>query len=305
MNYSGFGAWCAAYAFLNTVENPVVRAETYELLSGVPFGLKHCNNDPFRILTPLYEPCLMVETAAGRLGYSAHISRYGDSAEMVGYINSLPMKTRVLVGPVDMGCLLHLPQNLYYCGQSHYISIEVCNTGVFVIIDSEGVLTYKYDTGSLCEAMSIERIPDANGKINVWRFEKTNRNLDKKYYRRVVIKTAAANLHYAEDTEQGSKAILKCAKLIQYDGVKKWALRLCYELNYLVQRKILLLNFLSEVESDKNIIQTVERQVDALCEIRHSMMTDLIIDWGLFARAADLEGRLTNLMLRFSDMEAD
>jgi len=126
MHYNGFGAWCAAYAFLNTTQLIGKDPEIYELLSGVPFGIKHRENDSFGMLTPFTEPCFRVEATAEMLGYKATRFQFNDIVDAVTYLAKSD-GMRFMVGPVDMGYLLHLPQNLYYAGQSHYIAIAVRN----------------------------------------------------------------------------------------------------------------------------------------------------------------------------------
>jgi len=292
LNYSGFGAWCASYAFLNTVKCSAISPETYELLSGVPFGLKHRKDDPFRILTPLDEPCLRVEATSKILGYISQTHRFKDSFEAVRFFLNLPVNTRVMVGPIDMGFLTHLPLNLYYCGQSHYISLEKCEDNSIIVIDSEGTMNYKYSKDSLYEVLNITSVPDANGIINIWQFWKSDSSLVKHDLEYVIIDIAAENLRRAETAGQGSQAILACAELVKNDDIKKWALKLCYELNYIIQRKYLLSNQLLEQGADSQI-NIVKRQLDILCIIRKSAMNETKIDFDLFKRLADYERELT------------
>jgi hypothetical protein len=292
MNYNGFGEWCAAYAFLNTVKCSTISPETYELLSGVPFGLKHCKGDSFRILTPLDEPCLRVEATSEMLGYASQTHRFKDSLEAVRCVLALPFNTRVMIGPIDMGFLTHLPQNLYYSGQSHYISVEKCKDNSLVVIDSEGALCCKYSDDSLHKVLDITCIPDANAAINIWRFEKLDSSLAKNDFRYVIIDIAARNLQRAEAVGQGSQAMLACANLLGNGDMKKWALKFCYELNYIIQRKYLLSNQLLEQGADSQI-SVVKQQLDILCIIRKSAMYETKIDLDLFKRLADYERELT------------
>jgi hypothetical protein len=292
MNYNGFGALCAAYAFLNTVKCSTIDPELYELLSGVPFGLKHLKGDPFRILTPLDEPYLRVEATSGMLGYMSQIHQFKDSLEAVHYILALPVNACAMIGPIDMGFLTHLPLNLFYCGRSHYISVEKCENNSIAVIDSEGVLMYKYDNDSLCKILSVISIPNTNGKINIWQFENFNSSLARRDFEHVIIDIAAKNLQRAEAVGQGSQAILTCANLLENDDIKKWALKLCHELNYLIQRKHLLLNQLLKQGADSQI-SIVNQQLDILCVIRKSAMYETRTDYDLFKRLADYERELT------------
>jgi hypothetical protein len=292
MNYNGFGAFCAAYAFLNTVKSSTISPEIYELLSGIPFGLKHREGDPFRILTPLDEPCLRVGATSGMLGYTSQIHQFQDSLEAVRYILALPVNACAMIGPIDMGFLTYLPLNLYYCGRSHYISVEKYEDNGIAVIDSEGALIYKYGNDSLSKILSVISIPNTNGKINIWQFENSDSSLAKRDFGHIIIDIAAKNLQRAETVGQGSQAILTCANLLENDDIKKWALKLCYELNYLIQRKHLLINQLLKQGADSQI-SIVNQQLDILCVIRKSAMYETRADYDLFKRLADYERELT------------
>jgi len=292
MNYNGFGVFCAAYAFLNTVKSSTISPEMYELLSGVPFGLKHYKGDLYRVLEPLDEPCSRVEATSGMLGYMSQTHQFQDSLKAVRYILTLPDNMRVMIGPIDMGFLTHLPLQNYYKRQSHYISVEKCEDDSIVVIDSEGTLRYKYGNDSLHEVLNISSIPDANGIINIWQFKKLDSSLPKNDFRYAIIEIAAQNLQRAEAIGQGSQAILACADLLENDSMKKLALKICYEVNYLIQRKYLLSNQLLE-QSATIQINIVRQQLDILYIIRKAMMYKTEIDLDLFKRLAEYERELT------------
>ena len=85
--YCGFGAWCAAYAFLNTTQCHRVTPELYELLSGVPFGVAFHMRCPSRILVPFAEPYNEVETVAKVLGYKTTARKYDDISSVVDFLS--------------------------------------------------------------------------------------------------------------------------------------------------------------------------------------------------------------------------
>jgi len=292
MKYNGFGVLCAAYAFLNTVKSSAISPEMYELLSGVPFGLRHCKGDLYRVLEPLNEPCSRVEVTSGMLGYISQTHQFQDSLKAVHYILTLPVNMRVMIGPVDMGFLKHIPLQNYYKRQSHYFSVEKCEDNNIVVIDSEGTLSYKYGNDTLHEILNITSIPDSNGIINVWQFKKLESSLPKKNFNYAIIEIAAQNLQRAEAIGQGSQAILACADLLENENIKKWALKMCYEVNYLIQRKYLLSNQLLEhgANIQNNIIK---QQLDILYIIRKAMMYKTEINLDLFKRLAEYENELT------------
>ena len=301
MSCRGFGAWCAAYAFLNTVKCRTITPELYTLLSGVPFGLKHRHGDSFRILTPLIEPCFRVESTSSMIGYNSAKHQFSDAIEAVRFLSSLPLTNRAMVGPIDMGFLPHLPQNMYYCGQSHYISVEKLDNQHLLVIDSEGVPSYKYEINTFHKILNIQNIPEANGILSIWCFEKQDSFVSADNWEPTIVGIAVKNLQCAEQEGQGSKAITACADFLSGVDVKNWYLKLCYELNYLIQRKNLFLSQLVKLGAEVQI-RIVEKQLDALCNIRKCSMFETKIDLDFFRYLADHEQELAIKMAWLTDM---
>jgi hypothetical protein len=271
MSYEGFGALCAAYAFLNTTGFPKISPETYELLSGVPFGIKHIVGDSHRMLTPFVEPCHRIGSTASLLGYSTTLSQFSDIVGATTYIAQFPIESRVMLGPVDMGYLTHLPQNLYYCGESHYFSIVVWSRECFIAVDSEGTLSYKYDKKTLTSVLNSDRISESNGLLNVWKFNRVNDYLQQKDYRSIILRLAISNMNSAEDSGNGSQSFIACYNDLKDVNPIEWSLKLYYELNFLIQRKLLFSVQLRKwcLVSAKNILM---EQIKTLCELREDAL---------------------------------
>jgi hypothetical protein len=242
MNYRGFGALCASYAFLNTTRFFQGNPETYELLSGIPFGVKHCAGDPHRMLSPFIEPCFRVESTAYKLGYSATHIQFADSSGVISYITGLPTNSRIMIGPVYMGYLSQLPQKLYYIGQSHYFSITLRSNNYFVATDSESTICFSCDRKSLMQILSVKCIPESNGLINIWQFHKADYSLPPNEYKHAILRTAIENMRNAEDAGQGSQAYIACIGDLGVSDPADWGLRLFFEINFIIQRKHLFSN---------------------------------------------------------------
>lgn len=289
MYYNGFGAWCAAYAFLNTVNSTEITPEMYELLSGVPFGLKHNCNNKYKILTPFIEPCFRVEDTAGLLGYRSEHWRFDDAVQAVQFMSGFMPGQRIMMGPVNMGWLGYLPQNMLYRGQSHYIAIEKRSQDRYSVIDSECVLGFDYTSEELCEIISVDKIPEAEGVINIWRFEKaTDEPVKKEEYRQVIIDKAHQNLMRAENEGQGSNAVMACDKFLSDKDIKEWYMVIYYEINYIIQRKELAIRYQTGL---------IEQEIDILCAIRNHALLCEPVNHNLFKRFADCEHELANKIL--------
>ena len=300
MDYKGFGAWCTAYAFLNTVKCRTITPELYTLLSGTPFGLKHRHGDSFRILTPLIEPCFSVESTSSMLGYDSTENQFCDAIEAGQFLSRLPLASCAMVGPIDMGFLPHLPQNMYYCGQSHYISVEKIDYQHLLVIDSEGVINYSYGINAFHKVLNVKNIPEANGTIKIWNFEKQNDFLAMDNWEHTIISIAAENLQRAEQEGQGSKAITACADVLSNVDMKEWYLKLCYELNYLIQRKNLFLRQLLKLGAEIQI-RLIEKQLDVLCHMRKHCMCETKIEPDFFRYLANYEQELAIKVTQLTD----
>lgn len=286
MYYNGFGAWCAAYAFLNTVKSTETAPGMYELLSGVPFGLKHSSNHKFKILTPFVEPCFRVADTAKLLGYRSEHWRFGSAQEAVQFMADFRSGQRIMMGPINMGWLRHLPQNMMYGGQSHYIAIEKRSQDHYRVIDSECVLGYEYTAEKLCGIIGVDRIPEAKGGINGWRFERmSDEPVRKERYRQLIIEKARQNLMQAEHEGQGSRAVLACHEFLADKDIREWSTVIYHEINYLIQRKELAVRYQTAL---------IEQELDILCEIRNDALLCKSMDYILFKRLADCEHALAN-----------
>lgn len=285
--YCGYGAWCAAYAFLNTTQCCRVTPELYELLSGVPFGIAFHMKCPSRILVPFAEPCNEVVTVAKVLGYKATARRYNDISSAVDYLSELPPHNKVMIGPINMGFLDYLPQNMFYLNQSHYISLKKQEKGKYLITDSESALAVSCTHERLKKIVNPKDIPEAYGAVNIWRFEEDG--LPKEDFISIIKGVAYENLSKAERAGHGSLAIKRCTEYLSATDIEGRQLKICYDINYLLQRKLLAEGCCAIWSAYQEKI--IARQIDILCIIRRDIMVSRSVN--------------TNLLLRFADLEYD
>lgn len=289
LHYCGFGAWCAAYAFLNTTQCFRVTPEVYELLSGVPFGIAFHMRCPSRIFVPFAEPCNEVETVAKVLGYKATAGRYNDISSAVDFLSGLPPHSKVMIGPINMGFLDYLPQNIFYMNQSHYISVNKQEDGKYRITDSESTLAVSCTSERLKKIVSPKDIPEANGTIHVWQFKGAGDGRSKEEFISIIKGVAYENLSKAEKAGHGSLAVKRCAEFLSAADIKGRQLKICYDINYLLQRKLLAEGCCAIWSADQKKI--IAKQIDILCILRGDIMAGRSVN--------------TNLLLRFADLEYD
>ena len=289
--YCGFGAWCAAYAFLNTTRCRRVTPELYELLSGVPFGIAFHIRCPSRILVPFAEPYHEVEAVAKVLGYKAAAHKYDDISSVMDFLAELPPYSRVMIGPINMGFLDYLPQNMFYMNQSHYISVEKQEDGKYRITDSECVFAASCTGKHLRKIISPKDIPEANGAVHVWRFERAGDGYPEEKFVSVIRDVAYGNLSKAEKAGHGSLAVKRCAEFLSAADIDGRRLKTCYDINYLLQRKLLAEGCCAIWSAYQKKI--IERQIDILCILRGDIMAGGSVNTDLLLSFADLEYELT------------
>lgn len=287
LHYYGFGAWCAAYAFLNTTQCPRVTPELYELLSGVPFGIAFHMKCPSRILVPYAEPYNEVERTAKVLGYKTTARRYENISSAINSLSELPPHSKVMIGPINMGFLDYLPQNIFYLNQSHYISVKKQKDDKYQITDSECALAVTCTDRRLSKIVSPKGVPEANGAVHVWRFERAGNGHPKEELISIIKGVAYENLSKAEKAGHGSLAVKRCAEFLPAIDIKEKQLKICYDINYLLQRKLLAEGCCTIWSACQKKIMA--KQIDILCVLRGDIMAGRTVNTSLLLRFADLE----------------
>lgn len=285
--YCGFGAWCAAYAFLNTTQCRRVTPELYELLSGVPFGVAFHMRCPSRMLVPFAEPYNEVGTVAKLLGYKATEHKFDDASSVADFLSGLPPRSKVMIGPVNMGFLDYLPQNIFYMDQSHYISVKKQEDGEYRITDSECVLAGSCTDERLRTIVSSKNIPEADGAVHVWQFKRAGDGRQEEEFISIMKDAAYRNLSKAETAGHGSSAVKRCAEFLSEADIRDRRLKICYDVNYLLQRKLLAEGCCAIWSAYQKKI--IAKQIDILCILRGDIMAGGPVNSGLLLRFADLE----------------
>jgi hypothetical protein len=139
----------------------------------------------------------------------------------------------------------------------------------------------------------VDNIKETHGEIFSWKFKKATKKLPESQYKNTILTIMARNLECAEKEGQGSNAVSDCMELLICDGLEKWHLRLFYDLNYLLQQKLLLLKFLQKYNGYENISTLFERQVKNLSLLRKVALHKMPLDFDLFKCIANDEYKLS------------
>lgn len=114
----------------------------FELATSVPFGIKYKPYDPKRMLDCYLDPDIGIENAL-ELFAIPYETKYWPkgikSMEAFQYLDRWLAESPVLLGPIDMGCLVYLPQYHLYSGLDHYIVIVKKGEGCYWVCDPEKI----------------------------------------------------------------------------------------------------------------------------------------------------------------------
>lgn len=257
---------CGSYACLNAMKNEKIPWKLFEISASVPFGVMHMEDGTFdRLLTTYCNPNIGIDRAVPLWGYEQEKREFSDADAATAYLKKKLPESPAVLGPVDMKGLYYLPFSYLYRRMDHYVSMEETSDHKIRCVDSEGVNGYPLEYEQLPKLMQTENLPEASGKICIRSFVK------KKEYDRTEIlaeslKHACRNLCDAEHAGHGPRAYRECFIYLADQNVKLWKLPLLYDLNYLIQRKLLLILLLEELGKERIMDSILLDRIKALTE---------------------------------------
>ena len=136
--YIGFGWSCGSFAVENSVKMLPVSAEQYEMLGGVPFGLKSDEN----IITTLTEPFDEIKIAAEILGMFVERKTFSEYEPFWDNLfeDVQTGKFHIVLGPVNMQKLFYIPFSSFYSNVDHYLALESMREDMIYVTDSDGFI---------------------------------------------------------------------------------------------------------------------------------------------------------------------
>ena len=305
MIFYGNEICCGSYTCLNAMQDSSVDLHLFEISTSTPFGIRHYENEHFdRLLTTYCDPNRGMDRALSLWGYAVETVRISTAEEAAREIwRRIRPGFPVIVGPIDMGKLCYQIMPAILKRTDHYILLEYCSDTWVYCTDSEGFYQYRLTYEELRMYLSADTIPEADGSITVRQINK-----EREYRMEEILEQsfryATDNLCTAEEDGEGSRAIKKCCRYLTQYKEYKWCLPLMYDIQYLKQRKLLMLLFVDLLEEAGRCYSTrigevrriVTIQNDLLGEIYKSLWKRLGIDKERFDEIAQLEERLTQAL---------
>ncbi|MCY0944110.1 hypothetical protein [Streptomyces antarcticus] len=136
--YIGSGPYCFSNSLAMALGEDAPSPSVIEVLTGSPFGFQLLADevplfDPFG-----WDPEIGLDSAIDVLGYTCERSDGGDADEALGRLRAGTERGPVLVGPMDMGLLLHQPGSGSATGADHYVVVLAVDGGTVVFHDPHG-----------------------------------------------------------------------------------------------------------------------------------------------------------------------
>ncbi|MBK3594357.1 MULTISPECIES: hypothetical protein [Streptomyces] len=136
--YTGSGPYCYANSLAMVLGDTAPPPAVIEVLTGSPFGFELLGGtvplfDPYG-----WDPDFGLDTAVALLGVRCERTSGGTAEEAEERLRELSARGPVLVGPVDMGLLLHQPGTPTTEGGDHFVVVLEVDAGTVVFHDPHG-----------------------------------------------------------------------------------------------------------------------------------------------------------------------
>lgn len=301
--YSGNWIVCGSYALVHAAGLSCASLIPLENSTGSPFGISCAGEDSFgmRMLSVFRDFNYGIDSAAPLWGIQMK-GIAGVTKEPIEELLGDTYIDRVVIGPVSMVGLAYLPLSQQYRCADHFIACIRRRRDMWQLIDSEGVPGLPVTSGQILSMLSIQNIPEACGRYTaraVLQVNASNTSESRIARIRHTLETAYTNLKDAQESGQGYRAFERCAETIQdcFFSIRR---SLLYDVDYLIQRKIMLLQLLQEAKKDKvaNINSHIITEANQFIEVAGTLRGSLndrsrTPQKHLFDKLAGIEKRIT------------
>ena len=299
--YYGKGTFCGTFAVLNAVGGNV-SSDIFELTTGVPFGIRCVDLKRERFLTPYRDPNYGLDEAISFWNISCRKIVCDVKEEIFDYLcQDLDVqRKRIVLGPLNMGKLFYIPLCSIYENVDHYIMIRKSGRKEVTVMDSEGYMAIPITYDELYKMWNIQGVYEAGGVYTYRCLEEGIRVPSPNVMEDHILKQMDTNLRSAEQCGQGSHAVMDAYSILAQNDIKKWFLSFLYEIEHLIQRKMLVYSFCQSVKNgESEILELLEEQIAVLTMIYREIEHNGELVKGQFQRFAYLEKMIQQQGRRF------
>ncbi len=165
--YVGSGPYCYANS-LAIVFGDGIDPGLVQVLTGSPFGLELIAGEVL-LFDPLgWDPGIGIEAALGLLGWTCDASDADDAATALDQMRSALESGPVLVGPLEIGLLLHHPEPRGAIGSDHYVIVIGIEEDLIRFHDPHGYPYATMPVQAFTLAWRADSIPYAQVRYRMW-----------------------------------------------------------------------------------------------------------------------------------------
>ncbi|MET8830923.1 hypothetical protein ABZX40_29245 [Streptomyces sp. NPDC004610] len=137
--FRGATPYCYSNSLAMVMGSAAPAPSALEVLTGSPFGAQWEENGLFFFDPPGWDPDLGLDRALDLLGWTCRTTGGGDETQAVRRLRDATRSGPAVVGPVDMGLLLHQPGAAGRAeGADHWVVVLAVEDGEVVFHDPEG-----------------------------------------------------------------------------------------------------------------------------------------------------------------------
>lgn len=281
-NFIGNFTCCGTQAILTAYGEKIkFSVPDFELLTTVPFGVKHDGDDPYRFLSCYYDPDFGISRALETLNIKHEVFSSDSEDEAKKLLDSWAFSGSFVIGPLNMDDLNYIFRAEMFYRMVHYVVVLHREGNVFWISDPEGFILTKMDLNSLLKAWKGDKIPEGRGNYVARRISDFSQlKNDKEQYLITTLSYIVGNMVNAEKDGQGTNAIrevLNKISIIENDvSIQR---RLTFDLPIRIQRVFLAKNFINTV----NVFYK-NKQINKITERMQALLDTQITIYSMFLK---------------------
>ena len=222
LRYVGSGPYCFANSLAMVLGPDAPDPSLIEVLTGSPFGVSLLGgNVPF-FSPPGWDPEVGLEAAIELLGWKCGVASGGTDDEAMDLLRELSAKGPVLVGPLEMGLLLHHPGSGRPIGSDHFVVVIAVEDGKVCFHDPHGHPFATLAIDEFADAWRADSIGYANDSFTLRTEFRRVRDVDPLDAMRASVPLAIGWLE-GSGNATSAKAVERLADLV-HGGLETWQL---------------------------------------------------------------------------------
>ncbi|MGH3158039.1 MAG: hypothetical protein ACRDNF_15885 [Streptosporangiaceae bacterium] len=138
LSYIGSGPYCYASSLSMILDPHAVAPSVVEVLTGSPFGARLLSGGLLSFDPPGWDPGIGLDTAIDLLGWTCEHSSGGSAPQAIERLRDASAAGPVLVGPLELGLMLHRPGSGRPIESDHYVVVTGVEHDVVRFHDPDG-----------------------------------------------------------------------------------------------------------------------------------------------------------------------